>query len=39
MVPALERGDTPDLEYIIRPGGTGNIPNALIIGCQTGINF
>jgi porin len=29
----------PDLQYIIRPGGTGNIPNALVVGCQTGINF
>jgi porin len=29
----------PDLQYIIRPGGTGNIPNAFVIGAQTGINF
>jgi porin len=29
----------PDLQYIIRPGGTGNIPNAVVVGAQTGINF
>jgi porin len=29
----------PDIQYIIRPGGTGNIPNALVVGAQTGINF
>jgi porin len=29
----------PDLQYIIRPGGTGNIPNAFVVGAQTGINF
>jgi porin len=29
----------PDFQYIIRPGGTGNIPNAFVIGAQTGINF
>ena len=29
----------PDVQYIIRPGGTGNIPNALVVGAQTGINF
>jgi porin len=29
----------PDLQYIIRPGGTGNIPNALVVGAQVGINF
>jgi porin len=29
----------PDLQYVIRPGGTGNIDNALVIGCQVGINF
>src|SRR5262249_814569 len=29
----------PDLQYILRPGGTGNIPNAFVIGAQTGINF
>jgi porin len=29
----------PDLQYIIRPGGTGNIPNALVVGAQVGLNF
>jgi Carbohydrate-selective porin, OprB family len=29
----------PDMQYIIRPGGTGNIPNALVVGAQVGINF
>jgi len=29
----------PDVQYIIRPGGNGNIPNALVVGAQTGINF
>jgi porin len=29
----------PDLQYIIRPGGTGQIPNALVVGAQIGFNF
>jgi porin len=29
----------PDLQYIIRPGGTGQIPDALVAGFQMGINF
>jgi porin len=29
----------PDLQYIIRPGGTGDIPNAFVVGAQVGINF
>jgi porin len=29
----------PDLQYIIRPGGTGRIPNALAVGAQVGFNF
>ncbi len=29
----------PDVQYIITPGGTGNIPNALIIGAQVGLTF
>jgi porin len=29
----------PVMQYIIRPGGTGNIPNALVVGGQVGINF
>lgn len=29
----------PDLQWIINPGGTGTIPNALVIGAQIGVNF
>ncbi len=29
----------PDLQYIIRPGGTGQIRNALVVGLQLGVNF
>ena len=29
----------PNLQYIIRPGGTGSIPNACVVGAQVGINF
>ena len=29
----------PDLQYVIRPGGTGEINDALVLGCQLGINF
>ena len=29
----------PDLQYIIRPGGTDRTSNAVVIGFQTGINF
>jgi porin len=29
----------PDLQYIIRPGGTGNIPSALVLGAQIGVSF
>jgi porin len=29
----------PDIQYVIRPGGTGKINDALVIGCQIGINF
>jgi len=29
----------PDLQYIIKPGGTGNIDNALVLGFQIGFNF
>jgi porin len=29
----------PDLQYVIRPGGTGKIEDALVIGCQIGIDF
>ncbi|PYN89377.1 MAG: hypothetical protein DMD89_35095 [Candidatus Rokuibacteriota bacterium] len=29
----------PDLQYIIRPGGTGRITDAFVAGFQSGINF
>ncbi|PTX96286.1 hypothetical protein DB345_10905 [Spartobacteria bacterium LR76] len=29
----------PDLQYIIRPGATGNIANATVLGFQLGVNF
>jgi porin len=29
----------PDIQYIIQPGGTGKIEDALVLGCQVGINF
>jgi porin len=29
----------PDLQYIIQPGGTSHIENALVLGTQIGINF
>ena len=29
----------PDIQYVIRPGGTGNIEDALVLGCQIGVNF
>jgi porin len=29
----------PDVQYIIRPGGTGQISNAVVLGFQSGINF
>ena len=29
----------PDLQYIIRPGGTGRIPDAFVAGFQAGISF
>jgi porin len=29
----------PDLQYIIRPGGTGRISDALALGFQAGVNF
>jgi porin len=29
----------PDFQYIVRPGGTGRLPNALVFGAQFGINF
>lgn len=29
----------PDLQYIMRPDGTGQIPNVLAIGAQVDVNF
>lgn len=29
----------PNLQYVIRPGGTGKIPNAIIIGLHTWVVF
>ena len=29
----------PDLQYVMRPGGTGKVDNAFVVGCQIGINF
>jgi porin len=29
----------PDIQYIIKPGGTGNIQNALVLGFQFGFNL
>ena len=29
----------PDLQYVINPGGTGNIDNALVLGVQFGASF
>jgi porin len=29
----------PDLQYVFRPGGTGDIPDALVLGAQVAVNF
>ncbi len=29
----------PDVQYILDPSGTGEIPNALVVGSQVGVNF
>lgn len=29
----------PSVQYVIRPGGTGDIPNALVIGAEIGVTF
>jgi porin len=29
----------PDIQYVIRPGGTGKLDNALVLACWIGINF
>jgi porin len=30
---------SPTFKYIIQPGGTSHIKNALVLGTQIGINF
>ena len=32
-------GVQPDIQYVIRPNGYGNIPNALVIGLQAVLSF
>jgi len=29
----------PDVQFVTRPGGTGNIDNAVVVGAQVGISF
>ena len=29
----------PDLQWVINPGGTGRIPNALVLGAQMSVVF
>jgi porin len=29
----------PDFQYIFQPGGTGNIPDSLVVGAQIGVNL
>jgi porin len=29
----------PDMQYIIQPGGTGHIPDALVLGVQFAVNL
>jgi porin len=29
----------PDIQYIIWPGGTGRVPNALVLGFELGVTF
>jgi porin len=29
----------PDIQYIIRPGGTGRVPNALVLGFEVAITY
>ena len=29
----------PDVQYVIKPGGTGDIPDALVLGTQIAVNF
>jgi porin len=29
----------PSVQYVIRPAGTGDIPNSLVIGAEIGVTF
>jgi porin len=29
----------PNVQWILQPGGSGDIPNALVLGAQMGISF
>ena len=29
----------PDIQYVINPGGTGDIPDAVVMGAQMGFTF
>jgi porin len=29
----------PDIQYVVNPGGTGKTDDALVLGCQIGVNF
>jgi len=29
----------PNLQYVFQPGGTGRIPDALMLGAQVAVNF
>lgn len=29
----------PNIQWVLNPGGTGNIPNALVLGAQMGVTF
>jgi porin len=29
----------PDVQWVVNPGGTGTIPNALVLGAQVGVVF
>ncbi len=29
----------PDIQYVVQPGGSGDIPNATVIGAQLGVTF
>ena len=29
----------PDVQWVVNPGGTGNIPDALVLGAEIGVSF